>query len=99
MGDRGTGVGRNGAKPASIGDGLPAPDASMARSKFSWSAAESMTTFVSHASFGTHSMPASERRSARRPSLAASLWSRIRPADSPKAPAFGSSAGRSSVSR
>ena len=57
------------------------------------SAAESMTTFVSHASFGTHSMPASERRSARRPSLAASLWSRIRPADSPKAPAFGQQRG------
>ncbi len=43
-------MGRNGAKPASIGDGRPAPDTSMARSKFSSSALASMTTFVSHAS-------------------------------------------------
>ena len=72
----------------------------MARSKFSSPALASMTTFVSHASSGTHSMPASERRSARSSSLAAALWSRIRPADSPKAaPALGSSAGFSSVSR
>jgi hypothetical protein len=58
----------------------------------------STTTFVSHASLGTHSMPTSERKSARSVSLAGALWSRMRPADSPKAPAFGSMAGRSSVS-
>ena len=53
------------SNPASTRDGEPAPDASMARSNLSFGASASMATLVSHAVFGTHSIPRSERRSAR----------------------------------